>query len=317
MDMYESAADPALPATPAPGDEAMRGAYVNDETLLERLALTPAGPDEFVGFPPRGFEQRVFGGHLLAQALLAGAHTVETGRFANSLHCFFLRPGVPDREIRYAVSPLRDGRSFSMRSVTAEQDGRTLVTVQVSFAADRGDDGGRSGPMPRVPAPASLIPLHERSQANGHDPDGFNWRSRRDWWTGSRPLDVRYVDQSHLEDPALRCFWFRAAPTVWADQNTQRAIVAFASDRSLLPVIHQSRGELDHRGHRSVASVDHAMWFHTDVQAGDWLLYVQDCPFSTAGTGLARGLIYREDGVLAATVVQQGVVPGGRPSAQR
>ncbi|MFD8385506.1 acyl-CoA thioesterase [Streptomyces sp. NPDC059679] len=293
------------------GDESSREAVINTDPLVERLALIPAGGDAFTGFPPRGFDQRVFGGHLLAQALLAAARTVEATRVANSLHTFFLRSGQPDREIRYAVSRVRDGRSFSVRSVHAEQDGRTLLAFNVTFAEPRGDGGVRGLPMPSVPEPETLAPLHERSE-NKHCPDGFNWRSRRDWWTGSRPLDVRYVDDEFLDDPSMRCFWFRVAPVVDADQNVQRSVLAFASDRSLLPAIHKARGELDRPGHRKVASVDHAMWFHADVRAGDWLLYVQDSPFSSSGLGLARGLIHRQDGALAASVVQQGVISGHR-----
>ncbi|WP_425842282.1 acyl-CoA thioesterase [Streptomyces fractus] len=319
MDKLRDSTAEETPVSPEPthGDESSRGAEVNDESLMQRLALTPTGLEEFTGVPPRSFDQRVFGGHLLAQALLAAAHTTGADRVANSLHGFFLRPGVPDREIRYTVSALHDGRSFCSRSVRAEQAGRILLAVDASFATARdGVTDAHALPMPDVPAPETLAPLHERTEAHGHAPDGFNWRSRRDWWTSSRPLDVRYVDQHHLDDPRVRCFWFRAAPALRADQNTQRAILAFASDRSLLPVIHQSRGELDRRGHRSVASVDHAMWFHSDVTAGDWLLYVQDSPYNTAGMGLARGLVYRADGALAATVTQQGVVPGSRPGQQ-
>ncbi|MCD7442690.1 thioesterase family protein [Streptomyces lincolnensis] len=302
---------------PTQGDESSTGTTVNDEALVDRLRLEATGQDTYTGFPARGFDQRVFGGHLLAQTLLAAAHTVDACRVANSLHAFFLRPGTPHAPIRYSVSPLRDGRSLSLRSITAEQDGRTLLRAHVSFSVTREDeDSLHAPPMPCVPVPSSLTPLHARTAANGHLPDGFNWRTRKDWWTSSRPLDVRYIDGTHLEDPALRCFWFRTAPTPRGDRNTQRAILSFASDRSLLPVIHHTRGELTGHGHRTVASVDHTMWFHSDVNAGDWLLYVQDSPYSTAGTGLARGLIYRADGVPAATVVQQGIVPGSRSRAQ-
>lgn len=298
------------------GDESSQGSLINTDSLVERLALTPKAPDTLIGFPPRGFGQRVFGGHLLAQALLAAARTVEATRVANSLHTFFLRSGQPDREIRYEVSQVRDGRSFSVRSVRAEQDGRTLMAFDASFVEPRGGDDVRGVPMPSVPGPESLAPLHERGEESGHRPDGVNWRSRRDWWTGFRPLDVRYVDDEYLDSPSMRCFWFRAAPADDADQNVQRAILAFASDRSLLPAIHKARGELGRPGRRRVASVDHAMWFHADVHAGEWLLYVQDSPFSTSGLGLARGLVHRQNGALTASLVQQGVVsvPGGTTS---
>ncbi|WP_223006829.1 acyl-CoA thioesterase domain-containing protein [Streptomyces roseirectus] len=133
----------------------------------------------------------------------------------------------------------------------------------------------------------------------------------------ARTVDADRVtnDGTRLADPAPSCFWFRAAPTPRGDQNTQRAILSFASDRSPLPVVHHTRGELDGHGHRAVPSVDHTMWFHSDVHAGERLLYVQDSPYSTAGTALARGLVHRADGVPAATVVQQGIIPGNPPRA--
>lgn len=282
------------------GDESSTAGQVNDTSLLDRLAVHPLDGDGFSGFPPRGFAQRVFGGHLLGQAVLSGAHTVSPGRIVNSLHAYFLRPGVAGGELRYAVTRVRDGGSFSVRSVSVTQNGAQLALIGLTFAESRPPVAAVSGAMPVVPPPERLPALHER-RARGLPADGINRPPRRDWLTASRPLDIRYVD-----DPHHRCFWFRSGPAETAGRNEHRAVLAFASDRSLLPVIDLARGELGASGRR-VASLDHALWFHADVRAGEWLLYSQDSPASTAGTGLARGLIHDSDGVVVASVAQQGV----------
>lgn len=288
------------------GDDSSIRGMVNTTPLAARLALTAVAADRFVGHPPDGFEQRVFGGHLLAQALLAATGTVDDSRITNSLHAYFLRPGRPGESINYSVTRIRDGRSFSTRSVTAHQGARELMTFQASFTEARPLQDVVSKSPPPSPDPESLLPLHQRHRDPSVPPDGINWPTRTRWRTASRPLDVRYIDDG--DDPALRRFWFRAeALRSTASQNLHRAIVAFASDRSLLPVIANTRGDLRRSGEQKVASVDHALWFHQDVHIGEWLLYVQDSPHSTAhGLGTARGLIYSASGDLVATVTQQG-----------
>ncbi|WP_457947485.1 acyl-CoA thioesterase [Pseudarthrobacter sp. alpha12b] len=289
------------------GDELSEEGAVNECPLLERLAVSKSHAGNFRGWPPRGFTGRLFGGHLLAQVIMAAADTVMDNRTVNSLHVYFLAAGRQDTEIDYCVERVRDGRSFAVRHVRAVQGGRLLVQASLSFVTERSDEETLSVAMPAVPLPEGLTPLHERVRDPSARPTGFKWPARRDWWTASRPLDIRCIDDSDLPDDTSRYFWFRTAPAIGAPQNHQRAILAFASDRSLLPAVTKARqGSLERPGGR-VASVDHALWFHADVFAGEWYLYAQDSPFSTAGLGLARGLIFAQDGRLAATVTQQGV----------
>lgn len=294
------------------GDDLSEEAVVNGHSLLERLAVAPLGGDSFSGWPPAGFRGRLFGGHLVAQTILAAAGTVEDGRNVNSLHVYFLAPGTQESELTYCVERVRDGRTFSVRSVRASQGARLLIHASLSFTTDSSTAGALSAAMPLVPPPDRLRPLHERVQDQNSSPAGFNWPARRQWWTASRPLDIRYVEDADLPDRSLRCFWFRAAPAVGATENEQRAVLAFASDRSLLPAVTKARsGALPAVGAR-VASVDHALWFHGNVTAGEWYLYAQESPFSTPGLGTARGLIFHADGSLVASVAQQGVfsLPG-------
>jgi acyl-CoA thioesterase-2 len=288
------------------------GTFV-DLSLVDRLRIAPDRADEFTAAAPDGYERRVYGGHLLAQALLAASATVPPERRALSLHALFVRPGSPAEELRYVVSPLRDGRSFSARDVDVRQGDRLLASCRATFLVDR-DDGSPSRhlPMPDVPAPEQVPSLHERRNRHDLPPDGFNWPPGEDWQRGSRPLDVRYVDLDREHEPR-RCFWFRTEPG-GETQAEQRAVLAFCSDRSLLPTIRHAAGGLHRTEHVPATSIDHAMWFHGDVTAGEWWLYVQDSPFGSSTLGLVDGRVYAQDGRLVASVVQQGVLapPPGR-----
>lgn len=271
--------------------------------LVDRLQVRELGGDEFVGDAPVAYRSRVYGGHLLAQALASAARTVPDERPVLSLHAYFLRPGDPSLDLRYAVSRLRDGRSISARGVDVVQGSRVLASVRASFMRVRAEEPMHE-PMPVVPRPEELPPLHVRRRRQDAAPDGFNWVPDAEWTRSSRPLDIRYVELGSAE---RRCFWFRSeagAKTAVEDS----VVLAFASDRSLLPTILHARGDLRRQDHIPVASVDHAMWFHANVRAGEWCLYVQESEFGSSGLGLARGMIYAATGELVASVVQQGIL---------
>lgn len=302
------------------GDDSSIDGEVNHAALIDRLAVrcdeTSAHTAHFTGDPIAGFRQRAYGGHLVAQAVLASAATLESHWVVNSLHAYFLRPGVHDAPLRYSVTTTRDGRSASVRSVLIAQEGRELATVDVLYGLPEDDEGTGTTSVagPDVPGPDDLPALHER-RVQHMPPDGINRPTGREWRTASRPLDIRYVDDHFLpaDRKNQRCFWFRAETvSKEVDRNTQRAILAFASDRSLLPAIAKVRGELSHPGQWPVASLDHCVWFHTDVIAGRWYLYTQDSPFSAAGGGFARGVIFDERRAAVASVAQQGLIMRGR-----
>lgn len=277
-------------------------------SLVDRLKVRELAGDEFVGDAPVVYRSRVYGGHLLAQALASAARSVPEDRPVLSLHAYFLRPGDPSVDLRYAVSRLRDGRSMSARAVDVVQGSRVLASVRASFLRVRAEEPMHE-PMPVVPRPEELPPLHVRRSTPGAAPDGFNWVPDSEWTRSSRPLDIRYVDPCSAAE--RRCFWFRSevGTHTAAEDNV---VLAFASDRSLLPTILHARGELRHHDHIPVASVDHAMWFHASVPAGEWCLYVQESEFGSSGLGLARGRIYAATGELVASVVQQGILSGRR-----
>lgn len=296
------------------GDDTSVEGVVNSEQLAQRLAVESRGsvdaPFGFAGRTVRGFAQRTFGGHLVAQAVLASAATVsDDARVVNSLHAYFLSSGSHEHPLRYDVDPVRDGGSFSIRETTVRQNGRDLAKVSTSFCLPEalgGTADERMPTAPTVPAPDGLEPLHRRRQL-GLPPDGIKLAARKNWETASRPVDIRYIDGAES-----RCFWFRTAGVDSVHQNVHRSILAFASDRSLLPVIAHARGDIGTAHLMRTASIDHAMWFHADVRSGDWYLYVQESPFRTLRSGLARGSIFDRTGRIVATVTQQGLIIGDR-----
>lgn len=297
------------------GDVLSEPGIVNEASLVQRLALEPSG-DGFVGYPPRGFQGRLYGGHLLAQSILAAGGSATDDDIVNSIHAYFLRAGDQTSPIHYNVDKLRSGRSFSFHSVRAIQNDRLIFHMTASFLKQRRVEGVRSIQMPDVPAPEELRAQHERPGDELAD-IGFRWRARERWQTASRPLDVRLVDEYQLPQGVERCLWFRAEPAPGAGQNTERSLLAFASDRTLLSTVSKSRLQDAQDPPSKTASVDHGMWFHDDVQAGRWHLYIQDSTFSTQGIGLARGHIFDRDGSLKADVIQQGVFSAhSRPEGQ-
>jgi acyl-CoA thioesterase II len=287
------------------GDETSLPGTVNRTPLADRIKLRWEN-GRMVGSPIAGFDQRVFGGHLLAQVVLAAAAHAPADRCVESLHLYFLRPGRPHEPIAYPVRTIRTGRSRTVLAVSAEQSGRELVTGLVSMGPGEPSGSAASIRPPHVPDPESLPPLPQR-RAVGLAADGVRLPPLGDWRTASRPLDVRPVDGPPSDTAAPRCLWLRAEAVPEADSHLRRAVLAFASDRSLLPVIARARGERADL-HRPAVSADHSMWFHADLEPGEWFLYVQDCPAAGGASGLARGTLFDRDDRVVASVAQHAVL---------
>jgi acyl-CoA thioesterase-2 len=254
----------------------------------------------------------VFGGQVAGQALVAAARTVDDDRAVHSLHAYFLRPGDPSVPILYEVDRIRDGRSFTTRRVVAIQHGRAIFNLAASFHVAEPEpqldhqltmeDVMFDGRLP--PPPESLPDWRERMAA---------WKDRiGDWYDRPRPIDQRHVDHS-LPDrrqplPPHQRTWFRADGQLPDDPVLHACIVTYASDMTLLDTAILPHGMETLDDSLQMASLDHAMWFHRPFRADGWLLYVQDTPSASAGRGLARGLIYTQDGELAVSVVQEGLI---------
>ena len=280
----------------------MPQAAVDD--LCALLDLEAIEVNIFRGVSPDEDRQRVFGGQVAGQALVAAARTVDPGHGAvNSLHAYFLRPGDPTIPILYEVDRLRDGRSFTTRRVVAIQHGKAIFNLSASF--HREEPGlDFQLPMPDVPGPDELATWEERMEP-------FK-EKLGEWFARPRPIDTRVVDWLPPDEreslPPYQRVWLRASGVLPDDPIVHTCVLTYASDMTLLDTaMNPHRGKVaDDK--LMMASLDHAMWFHRPFRADEWLLYVQDTPSSSFARGLARGLIYTEAGNLVASVTQEGLI---------
>jgi len=250
---------------------------------------------------------RVFGGQVLAQALVAARRTVEHDRDAHSLHGYFILPGDLDAPIVYFVDRLRDGGSFTTRRVTAIQHGRAIFNLSASFHRNEQGLDHQIG-MPDVPPPSELVSELEliRRQAD-RIPE-----SLRNVLTQDRPIDFRIVappDPIAPEPrPPVRYVWFRVIGTMPDDTLYHQAALAYASDYGMLGTVLQPHAMTVREPRLQVASLDHALWFHRRFRADDWLLYAIDAPSAAGARGFARGQVFTSDGRLVASVAQEGLI---------
>jgi acyl-CoA thioesterase-2 len=274
------------------------------DDLLKILDLEAIEVNIFRGVSPDENRQRVFGGQVAGQALVAATRTVETGRHVHSLHAYFLRPGDPSLPILYEVDRIRDGKSFSTRRVVAIQHGRAIFNLQASFhVQEPGDD--YQPPMPLGVPPAESLPDFRIRMAPYKDKIG-------EWYDRPRPIDLRHVGDDPFQREGNPTFgqqvWLRADGRLPDDPTLHACIVTYASDMTLLDTTILPFGLSFETTTMQMASLDHAMWFHRPFRADEWLLYDQH-PVSTGGArGLAGGAIYTADGALAVSVVQEGLV---------
>ena len=272
--------------------------------VLALLDLEAIDEDTFRGLSPQGRIQRVFGGQVLGQALIAATRTVDVSRICHSLHAYFLRPGDPRVPILYEVDRSRDGHSFSARRVAAIQHGKQIFILAASF--QRPEQGyEHQDQMPDVPPPEALEDETEARRRHADQLPEF----LREWLTRARPFETRPVILDPPGDrparPPCDNVWFRAAAPV-PDAFSQ-ALLAYASDATLLSTSLLPHGKAIF-SNLQVASLDHAMWFHRPVRFDDWLLYAQDSPSASGARGFNRGAIFSRDGTLVASVTQEGLI---------
>ena len=272
--------------------------------LLDLLDLAGGdGPDSFVAKSTRHTSSRVFGGQVLAQALLAAGRTVPEGRRPHSLHGYFLRPGDLDQPIELAVERLRDGRSFSARRVQAVQDGSPILSMIASFELPA-DGLDHSDVMPEAPEPTSLPSLADVYGTIDND------AARH--WAFEQPLDLRFVSPSIFvtaQDPpgADSVVWWRLPAEIAADPLLHAAVATFASDYGILEPVLRAHGRSWLASGLSIASIDHALWFHRPFRADKWLLTVTHSPSAAASRGLNTARMFSSDGRLVISVAQEGL----------
>lgn len=276
--------------------------------LLKLLYVQADEGDGFVGRRKRGGVGRVFGGQVIAQALAAAQRTVGSDRLAHSLHAYFLRGGSEDFETQYSVTRDFDGPGLSNRRVMASQQGQPILNFTASFHKLKSGLHHQESAIPDVPMPEELEPEAEvRMRFVAQMPEEF-----RAQFIAPRPIELRAVEGRHwgsAEPSAPRAHtWFRAVAPLPDDQAVHQAVLAFASDMTLLGTSLLPHGLSWSRGEVVSASLDHAVWFHEPFRADDWLLYATESPQSGAGRGFNQGQIFSRDGRLIASVAQEGMI---------
>jgi acyl-CoA thioesterase II len=277
--------------------------------LVALLDVEPIGADRFVARSPIGGWSRIYGGQVIAQSLVAASRTVE-GRAPHSLHAYFLLAGDPSEPILLEVERLRDGRSFSTRRVVARQRDAAIFVLSASFQiAEAGLDHQAS--MPQVPPPEKAIDLSVAAAALGKGA-----RERMEALIDRiQPIEFRPIDLSRYaplppgaKREARQSVWIRINGPLPDDPAIHTAALAFLSDMTLIDTALVAHGHAIFDGRNQVASLDHALWLHRPCRADDWLLYVQDSPSAQGARGLTRGELFTREGVLAASVAQEGLI---------
>lgn len=277
------------------------------QDLLELLHLEPLEHNIYRGLNRDIGSGRVFGGQVLAQALVAARRTVDEERNAHSMHGYFILPGDIDAPIVYFVDRLRDGKSFTTRRVTAIQHGRAIFNMSASFQVE--EEGlTHQLEMPTAPAPEDLRSDLELVRARAEVvPEPL-----RRVLTQDRPLDFRPVAPvdpfAPERQPPRRMIWFRAIGAMPDDLLSHQAVLSYASDYGLLSTALLPHGRAVYDPKLQAATLDHAVWFHRPFRADEWLLYVTDSPAATGARGFNRGSIYSRDGALVASTAQEGLI---------
>jgi acyl-CoA thioesterase II len=276
------------------------------DKLLDLLDLEQIEVNIFRGRSPDETVQRVFGGQVAGQALVAAGRTVPADRPVHSLHAYFIRPGDPAVPLVYTVDRVRDGGSFSTRRVTAVQHGEAIFIMSASF--HHPEPGVQhADPMPPVPPPEELRRSIDRFEDALGVPLPENVKDS--------PIDVRTIGPLSIEaarDPALRTTrsyaWLRVNGELPDDPLLHVCLMTYTSDLTLLDTVLLGHGLTWVDGRTSGASLDHAMWFHRPFRADQWLLYAQDSPVAYGARGLARGEVFTANGDLVVSVVQEGLI---------
>ena len=277
--------------------------------LLSLLDLERLEVDLFRGVSPEAdISTRVFGGQVIAQALVAAYRTVDhETRTCHSLHGYFMRPGDPKIPIVFEVDRSRDGGSFTTRRVVAIQHGKQIFNLAASF--HKMEDGwSHQHDAPEVPEPESLLSTKERRESMAEElPNAL----RKEFLRASA-IETRHVEPLAIINPEPASdrhqIWFRVARPVDEAPWVHHCLLAYASDMGLLGSGNRRHGINWWSGELMAASLDHALWFHKPLKFDEWHLYVMDSPFAGGARSFNRGSVYSQDGTLVASMAQEGLM---------
>ncbi|MBK9511448.1 MAG: acyl-CoA thioesterase II [Cytophagaceae bacterium] len=278
----------------------------NIHELVNLISLERLSDSVFLGQNYQAPWKRVFGGQVLAQSLSAATQTVDPERKAHSMHAYFLLAGDINIPIIFEVEKIRDGGSFSTRRVVAKQNGIAIFFMSVSF--QKLIDGyGHQIDMPKVPGPEGLLSDEDLlKKYKLFVPDNIFELVK------TRPFEFRMVEKVNFlslsKKLPFRHFWFKSHEKLDVQPNIHQQLLSYVSDYNLLTTATLPHTNSPIAKDFFIASLDHAMWFHHEFRIDDWLLYAIDSPSASFGRGFARGNIFTKDGVLVASVVQEGVI---------
>ena len=287
------------------------------ENLLRILDLETLEHNLFRGRSPEDGWQRVFGGQVIGQALVAASRTVAPDRKAHSLHAYFLRPGDPAIPIIYEVDRIRDGKSFVTRRVVAIQHGHAIFSMSASFQVEEAGLDHQVPAPPELPQPEALMSEEELKRQFMESAT----ESVKKYWRRERPIEIRPVSLRHFmgREPLepVQHVWFRATGALPEEAAIHKCVLAYASDMMLLDTSLYPHGRTLFDRDLQIASLDHALWFHRPFRADEWLLYVMDSPSGSGARGFTRGAIFTREGLHVASVAQEGLIrvwPEERPA---
>ncbi len=277
------------------------------ENLIRLLDLEVLEQNLFRGSSNAVGWQRVYGGQVVGQAMVAASRTIEEPLMMHSLHGYFMRPGDPKAPIIYEVERIRDGRSFSTRRVVAIQHGVAIFSMSASFHKDE-DGFSHQAKMPDVPPPEEL-PNESELKSGFFEQLPANVQA---YWTRERPIELRPVQFRNFLKPQKgepsQNIWIRATGKLSDDKALHKCVLGYASDMTLLDTSLIPHGTSMLDPEMMLASLDHAMWFHRPFRADEWLLYAHNSPNASSSLGFTRGCIFSRDGRLVASVAQEGLI---------
>lgn len=275
--------------------------------LIDSFDMTTLDDNRYQANVPNMGWRRIFGGLVIAQGIIALYKTMKAERTLHALHANFIRPGDPEKPIIYEITNLRDGHSFSARSLFAIQGDRIILSMLASFQT-RETGLEHQIEMPQVPMPDQLDSELELAKQSGNKlPENV-----RKFWESKRPIELKPTQLEHYLSntplPPQQNVWFRSRNPLPTQNQIQQAIMAYASDMTIIDTALFAHGKAIFDHDMVGASLDHAMWFHHPSDFSDWHLYAQDSPASAGGRGINRGAIYHHSGKLVATVSQEGLI---------